>query len=63
MQSSILAMIAGFVAARRLPVRVIVALVVLMELAVAWRIRDNLTLNVIMLLWPIDAIREWQAGA
>ena len=60
--SDIAAMVAGFTAASRLPLRVILALVVIMEVGVALAIRDNLTLNIIMLLWPNGAIRAWQAG-
>ena len=58
-----LAMIAGFVLASRLPIWVIIGLAVLMEAFVGYWIRDNLALNIIMLLHPIDAIRVWQTGA
>lgn len=54
-------MIVGFLAASRLPARASVALAVFLELLTLWAIRDNLTLNVIMLFWPIEAIRQWQA--
>jgi hypothetical protein len=58
-----LAMIAGFVAASRLPVPIVVAAALAMELGVGYLVRDNLTLNIIMLLHPFDFIRAWQAGA
>lgn len=52
----------GFVLAWRLPTRVTVAWVVAIEIALAITIRDNLTLNILMLLHPIGAIKRWQMG-
>jgi hypothetical protein len=55
-------MIVGFVLAGFLPTSAVVALAVALELVVGWSIRDNLTLNLIMLIHPVDAIKAWQAG-
>ena len=52
----------GFEVARRYSVRVTVALILIMEIGCLIWIRDNLTLNVLMLAWPIDAVREWQSA-
>lgn len=60
--SDTLAMMAGFVLASRLPLAVTIALALGLELFTGYMIRDNLTLNVIMLLYPLDAIREWQSA-
>ena len=60
--SDIAAMMSGFFIARRLPVWASVVLVVTLEIFVVLMIRDNLTLNIVMLLYPLDAIRRWQTG-
>ena len=61
--SDILMMAAGYWLAKRLPVWVSVVAVVALELVALVAVRDNLTLNVWMLLFPTDFIRDWQAGA
>ena len=61
--SDITFMLFGFWLAARPPVAVSVILAIVLELAVGYVIRDNLTLNIIMLLYPIDAIRTWQMGS
>jgi hypothetical protein len=57
-----LAMWVGFWLASRLPVWASVALLLAMEIFVGWMIRDNLTLNILMLLWPLESVKAWQGG-
>ena len=60
--ADVVAMMLGFLIARRARVWMSVGLVVLTEVALAIMIRDNLTLNILMLIHPIDAIKQWQTG-
>lgn len=60
--SDIAMMIGGFLVARRLPVWASVAIVLVLELVPLFVIRDNLTLNVWMLLAPNEALKAWQSG-
>ena len=52
----------GFAFARRVPVWVTVTVAILFELLTLWVIRDNLTLNVVMLVSPVEAIKAWQSA-
>lgn len=50
----------GFFIARRLGLRLGIAVFVVTELLLLAAIRDNLTLNLIMLVYPIEAVKTWQ---
>lgn len=52
----------GFLIARRLPAWATVTAGLALEAAALWAIRDNLTLNVLMLVSPVESVRRWQAG-
>ena len=58
--SDILMMVIGFGFAFRARLWITVATVMAMEAGCALWVRDNLTLNIIMLLHPLDAIKAWQ---
>lgn len=58
--ADILAMAFGFFLAARAPIWTIIAIVVAAELFTLAMIRDNLTLNVIMLIWPLQSVLDWQ---
>jgi hypothetical protein len=57
-----LATLVGFLIAARLPAWVTVLLLVATEVLLLVLIRDNLTLNIIMLLYPVEWLKEWQLG-
>ncbi|MEI7709639.1 MAG: DUF2585 family protein [bacterium] len=51
----------GFLIARYTKVWVIITLILAMELGCLFWVRDNLTLNVLMLVDPVQSIKDWQS--
>ena len=60
--SDILMMAIGFLAARKLPVRASIVLLIVLEFVPLFAIRDNLALNILALVAPNKAVQAWQAG-
>jgi uncharacterized protein DUF2585 len=58
----VLMMALGFTLASRARVWVSVVAVLAMEIFCLLWVRDNLTLNVIMLIHPVDALKAWQSA-
>ncbi|MDA1335113.1 MAG: DUF2585 family protein [bacterium] len=58
----ILFMMVGFVFAYKLPGWASIIAFLVLETGVLLLIRDNLTLNILMLVYPMEAIRIWQSG-
>jgi hypothetical protein len=56
-------MLLGFMAASQLPAWSTLSIAIIIELALGYLIRDNLTLNIIMMILPSEAISAWQAAA
>jgi hypothetical protein len=57
-----ISMIAGFLLARLIPIWAAVIAVIAIEFLLIYMIRDNLFLNILMLIYPIDSIRAWQTS-
>ncbi|PTM93420.1 uncharacterized protein DUF2585 [Mycoplana dimorpha] len=60
--ADIAAMVLGFFLAARLPVWASVAIIIFFEALTTYLIRDGLALNILMLVWPLEAVKAWQAG-
>ena len=58
----LIACIVGYLLARRLGFRNSIVFFLLTELILLLTIRDSLLLNVLMLVWPVEAIKRWQMG-
>jgi hypothetical protein len=59
--SDVCMMIVGFIIARYAKVWMTILLIVAFEVGCLFWIRDNLTLNVLMLVHPVESVKAWQS--
>jgi hypothetical protein len=59
----LIACIVGYLLARQLGFRRSIVFFLLTEMCLLLTIRDSLLLNVLMLIWPLEAVKQWQIGA
>jgi hypothetical protein len=52
----------GYLLALWLPVWFSFAIFCTVEAVLLWWIRDSLLLNILMLIWPSEAVKDWQMG-
>lgn len=60
--ADIIAMWVGFWAAAKLPIWATIVLILIFEIGTMFIIRDGLALNVLMLIYPVEWVGQWQAG-
>lgn len=58
--SDTLSAVAGFMLARKLPTKYVIAIAIVMELFTIYMVRDGLVFNVVNLVFPIEMLQEWQ---
>lgn len=57
-----LSMLFGFLLAWKVPAKITVCVAVFLEFWVGYVIHDNLTINILNFIYPLEFIRRWQAG-
>jgi hypothetical protein len=60
--TDILAMMLGFAIAHRLSGWLTLSIAAAIELFLLYSIRDSLALNILMLVYPLESLRSWQAA-
>ena len=61
--SDVLFMVLGFTLAYKLPWKWTLSIILVTELLMLFLYRDNLLLNIMMLVYPTDLLRNWQMGS
>jgi hypothetical protein len=52
----------GFVMARKFPIWLTILLIVVFEVMTGYIVRDGLALNILMFIYPSEAVKAWQVA-